>query len=261
MYQISNNERGATVLEQRIIKLNSINFCKNEQQNIIPLITKNNCLIIYCLKGNSSIRIKNAVYELEENCYFIIPPNSSIIKKETGKSVILDVEYSDYIQPLLMNKFLDKDKNIVYLIKKIYKTRYEDLKYKNEITVSCQTLIMLEIMNNSSFFYLNKQADINDVIDFLKANYNQTLNFEEISKSFGYSYSNLRRIFKETTGYSMKKYLTELKLIEATRLLTDTNLSISSIAERVNFSRAKYFTQIFQSKHGLTPKEYRLKKE
>ena len=58
----------------------------------------------------------------------------------------------------------------------------------------------------------------------------------------------------------MKKYLTDIKLIEATKLLTDTNLSISTIAEKLNFSGTKYFTQIFQSKYKLTPKEYRLKR-
>jgi two-component system response regulator YesN len=43
----------------------------------------------------------------------------------------------------------------------------------------------------------------------------------------------------------------------AKRLLTETELSVGAIAERVGYARQSHFGAVFQKLLGLTPKAYR----
>ena len=47
------------------------------------------------------------------------------------------------------------------------------------------------------------------------------------------------------------------KLEEAKSLLTYTDKTVSEISEYLCFSTQSYFQNVFKSKYGMTPKEYR----
>ncbi len=52
-------------------------------------------------------------------------------------------------------------------------------------------------------------------------------------------------------------YITELKINRAKKLLRETHLSISEIAEKVGFSDTGYFNKLFKAKTGASPSKYR----
>lgn len=65
------------------------------------------------------------------------------------------------------------------------------------------------------------------------------------------------RIFKKGTGTGFKAYLLKLRLDEASRLLTETSLSIVKITEQTGFPNPSYFSQLFKTNIGCLPNEYR----
>lgn len=63
--------------------------------------------------------------------------------------------------------------------------------------------------------------------------------------------------FRQSTGKSILRTITETKTNEAKRLLRSTQLTISEIAYRCGFSNANYFKNVFVRTCGLPPREWR----
>lgn len=84
---------------------------------------------------------------------------------------------------------------------------------------------------------------------------------EQIANELNISYSGFRRAFREFTGTSPLKYIIELKLNEAKRLLSNTVMTVKEIAYNLNFDNPDYFPVFFKKRTGLTPMEYRNRTE
>lgn len=95
------------------------------------------------------------------------------------------------------------------------------------------------------------------VAHYIQQNLDRDLTREEIAASFFFHPDSLNRLFKKDTGMSITKYLTEIRLQNACKLLTDTSLSVSLIAMSSGFRHLSYFSSIFKRTFGMTPVEYR----
>ena len=66
-------------------------------------------------------------------------------------------------------------------------------------------------------------------------------------------------IFKDYTGKTVNKYITEYRIIQAKELLKDSNIKMNDIALKVGYKDGNYFAKIFKKETGYTPSEYRRK--
>lgn len=80
---------------------------------------------------------------------------------------------------------------------------------------------------------------------------------ERLSASLKLSRIQLYRKIKTIFNISAVDYISEIRLNEAYKLLQEDNLSISEIAYRLGFSSPGYFSTVFKSKYGMTPKSFR----
>lgn len=80
---------------------------------------------------------------------------------------------------------------------------------------------------------------------------------EEIASRLCVSYSSFRKTFKEYTGFSPARYISEVRMGKAKELLTNTSLSIKEVAYRVGYNNHDYFFTAFRHMTGRTPAEYR----
>jgi AraC family transcriptional regulator len=65
------------------------------------------------------------------------------------------------------------------------------------------------------------------------------------------------RSFKQSTGQSPHRYILQLRIEEAQRLLKKTTLAISDVANRLGFSDQSHFTMVFRKLVGTTPARWR----
>lgn len=63
--------------------------------------------------------------------------------------------------------------------------------------------------------------------------------------------------FKEDTGRTVKRVLTDVRIEAAQHLLLTTNLSVGEIAKQVGYGNANYFSKLFRQETGYAPNEYR----
>ncbi|MBO5285491.1 MAG: AraC family transcriptional regulator [Clostridia bacterium] len=82
-------------------------------------------------------------------------------------------------------------------------------------------------------------------------------NVTVLAETTGFSYSHLSKLFKKYTGETLANFFLKAKVNYGTRLLTDTNLSISKIAKMAGYDSLSHFTKIFKKYNGITPAKYR----
>jgi AraC-like DNA-binding protein len=104
---------------------------------------------------------------------------------------------------------------------------------------------------------LPKNSGIADIILYLNINYDRKITIEELSKQFHTNRNSLNRNFRSKTGRTVIGYLIKARIDAACRLLRDTSLPVSEIAERVGFSELSYWGRAFRKQTGVTPSAYR----
>ena len=67
----------------------------------------------------------------------------------------------------------------------------------------------------------------------------------------------LSHAFKREFGISPINYMISKRIEESKYLLTETDLSMSQIAQLLGFSSLSYFSQVFRRTQEISPKEYR----
>jgi AraC-like DNA-binding protein len=80
---------------------------------------------------------------------------------------------------------------------------------------------------------------------------------EDIAADLGVSYSTLRRLFREHTGMSLKRYQSDVRTRRASELLRNSDKSVKAIASYLGYNTAFHFSAQFKKATGLAPSEWR----
>lgn len=103
-----------------------------------------------------------------------------------------------------------------------------------------------------------EQSILAPAVRFMEENlHNERLKNSDIAAAMKVSEVWFRRLFKEKYGVSPHTYLITLRIDKAKRLLSDSSLTVTEIAEDCGFSGVYRFCKAFKDKTGLTPTEYR----
>lgn len=95
------------------------------------------------------------------------------------------------------------------------------------------------------------------VLLYIEDNLDKELTLENIAEEFQYSKFYVARIFKESTGVTLHKYIQGRRLDEAARKLAETRQPIAQIAFEAGYGSQQAFTQAFRLVYVCTPREYR----
>lgn len=83
---------------------------------------------------------------------------------------------------------------------------------------------------------------------------------DEFAEAMHMSKTKLYNEVKSTTGKSPKKFIREIRIIEAARLLKETDLPVTEIIFETGFESRAYFNKCFKEKYNDTPSSYRKNK-
>jgi AraC-like DNA-binding protein len=92
---------------------------------------------------------------------------------------------------------------------------------------------------------------------FVEENLHRGPTLKEIATHLGYSEKYCSELFQVHMGEPFSKYLKQLRMEKATRLLTESHLSVTCIAEALGFSDLFAFSHFFKKAVGCSPKAFR----
>ena len=85
---------------------------------------------------------------------------------------------------------------------------------------------------------------------------NPNFNVDMLASEVGISRAQLHRRMKEITGLSSGKFLRNLRMEQAARLLRDGTVNVSQVADLVGYADQAHFSTAFKAHYGQSPTEY-----
>jgi AraC-like DNA-binding protein len=100
--------------------------------------------------------------------------------------------------------------------------------------------------------------DLKILEEFLSKSYHESgVTQDFVSASTGLSHKKVRTLLKESYEKTLKQFVTDLKMQEAKRLLSETNRTVIEISQAVGFIHISTFNHQFKNICGTTPTKFR----
>ncbi len=93
-------------------------------------------------------------------------------------------------------------------------------------------------------------------MEYIETHVLEKINLNVMATELGYTPYYISRRFQAEVGESISTFTKRRKIEMAKLLLGTPQLSIAEISDRLSFSSPSYFTSVFHSFTGMTPKEY-----
>lgn len=104
-----------------------------------------------------------------------------------------------------------------------------------------------------------KDVLVTNIEGYLAENYqNSELTVSQIAVDLFFENSYIRRVYKLQCGKTIMNKLEEIRIKQAKKLLNETSLKNSEIAQMCGFSDQYYFSKRFKLTTGKTPSEYKV---
>lgn len=99
---------------------------------------------------------------------------------------------------------------------------------------------------------------IDGVIKYISDNYSKKITLNDVSGVACMTTNSFCRFFKKMTNKSFTQFLNEVRIRNASRLLVQENVSVSSVCYAVGYNSITNFNKQFKQIMGTTPKNYRV---
>lgn len=98
---------------------------------------------------------------------------------------------------------------------------------------------------------------VEEVKSYIELHYqNEELRIEDIAKSVHMNYNHLCYVFRKETTITIHDYLTEVRMNKAKELFDRGEKMVQSVANRVGYADANYFSKCFKKYAGIPPSQY-----
>lgn len=92
---------------------------------------------------------------------------------------------------------------------------------------------------------------------FMESHYAEGITLDDIARSVNLSPIYFHNLFSSAVGMSPHRWLTGYRIAESKKLLWNSQIPISDIAEQCGFGCQQYFSRVFKKETAMTPGQYR----
>lgn len=206
-------------------------------------------------------KILETIGKANENNYYNALKTLELLFEQFAEKQEFSVIYIKYLCAEIIKKAFEQINgnaaaDFKQWVEKIFKSsNFEELK-------NILHLVVISIGESyGSITEDNTKKVIQAVKKLIDQKYMQDISLEWVADNVYLAPTYLSHLFKKETGQSLIKFLTHYRLEKARELLTNTNIKINDIAEKVGYQNASYFCLMFKSYFGITPARYREKEE
>lgn len=238
------------------------------------------------VSGSCIYKHNNKEYHLSANDAILLPPDSfreRLPKNRVEYYSFNFISHSDIKLPVFMPNVVNE--KILTILETISFDKIEDLNFELPKISNAINIIIFELLEKYSThatpqpapFIKNKESlkkhtiskdfvfetrmpknnTVRAAIEYIYDNIDKKLSCRLISEQLYVSKEYLSKIFKKETGKTITKYINFVKVLYASNLLTNNELSITEIASIVGYDNYNYFSTTFKDILGQSPLEFR----
>ncbi len=158
-----------------------------------------------------------------------------------------------------------KEQSNCKVIEQLFRVAIEEIT-KNHYNLDLLRSILDTLLNYTSGLYKGNEAEmktgkghllVKRFYQLVEDNFQKNLSVSEYAKELAVTPNHLTQTLKQLTGRTSNEILKSKLILEIKRLLVHTNLTITQIADELNFADQSYFTKFFKKATGVTPNEFR----
>lgn len=245
------------------------------------------CRILYVISGKGDIFIETEHFELIPGSLFYCRSGSVYSMQSNGMKMIalnFDLTQCDNMhtefyprisvldgEPLPLIEwetiddcefvnsylFIANAEDCLESLKKILKEFSIQKMYYREKAGALLKNLLVELYRYSISGSQNSSTTVSQIMDYIKENFDKPLTNEMLSAMSGYHEYHLNRLFVKHVGTSVHKYILNIRINEAKKLLLTTEQSLTYIAEKVGFNSNTHFASYFKQMIGISPLKFR----
>lgn len=244
------------------------------------------CRILYCLSGKADIFIENEHFKLVPNSLFYCSSGKIYSMQSDGiKMIALNFDLTqennshtefyprisaDTISALpsvklpniedcdFLNSYLfisNSNERLNTLQEILDEFSSQRIHYRENSSAILKSLLV-NLHRQSISGTSNSATVVSKIMEYIKNNYHEPLTNKTLSDMSGYHEYHLNRLFLKQVGMSVHKYVLNIRINEAKKLLLTTDDSLSTIAEKVGFNSNTHFSTYFKQVIGMSPLEF-----
>ncbi len=100
-------------------------------------------------------------------------------------------------------------------------------------------------------------SKIDTIYKYINENFKERISLEEISDVASMTVPAFCRYFKKSTGKTFTRLVNEYRVVHATKLLSESQMSITDIAFECGFNNFSHFNKLFKEVTGKSASKYR----
>ena len=241
--------------------------------------------IVYCIENFYQVTVGGTVYNLNPDDILFIPPDTlHSIRGGDGIRLIFLIDlmplhdFIDFniIETVIMHPLLMSEKKLPVLYEKVkhHLNDITDIYFRSqsmwELLIFSRLMQMYADIGRYSFnrrepdpedehslLYYEKFANL---LKYTDAHLDEALSLEWAADFTGFSKYHFLRLFKEYTGMTYYDHLSH-KRIQAAQKLLSSKESVTNIAVRTGFNNLTSFSRSFKKLTGMSPSQYRNRRE
>lgn len=219
----------------------------------------------YVISGKGTIVKDKLLHPKAGDTYFLLEgDNHEYFSSEDSPWTKIWINVSGPLITSLINAYSLYNQNVFHCNTEKYFKEIHSLLTSSEYSsreiaakISIVFHKMIQVIAENKDTNINASADAEIIKNYIDKNIYSQITVKDLSRLVYKSHEHTIRIFKKAYGMTPYKYYIDNKINIAESMLRDTNFSVKEIAFALNFCDEHYFTNLFKSKTGKTPKEYR----
>lgn len=244
-------------------------------------------IVLYCTDGEINMQLDHEVFHITTGDLLIIPRKTFYKPLDGGacqyyffhfeaelcsdineipQHVIISPHanltdgfaYTNESRYSAVTKVRQHIKHTPYYIKNIFE-RAKDLKpnisFSDQLRLDLLLKELLIYMGEPNAPYKNKH--LTDMIAYIEQHYSDDLCLSALSKRFSLSQSYIARLFRKELSCKPSEYINRIRISVAKTMLTQTDQTVTKIAEAVGYSDIYYFSKVFKQIVGCSPLKVR----
>ena len=225
--------------------------------------------LIYIVAGTLKVEIDKGWQICRPGNFILFPPKThySYVHDSDDKLDYLWVHFTGYGVTDAVNQYgltvypeineIKESNGIILRFQNIFDVFLEQDRFRDR-----ELGLLLERL----FIMLAKRKDeqssrsnmLKKSLSHIQRYYNTQIKIPELAKIENLSVSRYNTVFKEILGLSPVEYITKLRITSACDLLSATDLSVTEISILIGYKDPHFFSRVFKSITGKSPKNYRI---
>ncbi len=241
--------------------------------------------VLYLTKGSGNHVIDSSQYKIEPPCVFYMSPGQAhkieFSSDIEGYLFIFAAEFYLFDKnnqnrllefPFFFNIHQDNPPLQLYddsdceFLKQLFKKGIQEVAKEDGGNVDLLRSILDTILNYTSGLYTIEEQGVSSgrghllvkrFFQLVEENYQNNLSVNQYADLLAITANHLTQTVKQLTGRTSNEVIQSKQILEIKRLLIHTSLTVTQIADQLNFADQSYFTKFFKKSIGVTPAKFR----